>query len=352
MSSINEIILNHQQRGLTPLFPFLKADACEAAADAICRLNKGSIWIVTGFCCFGKGESDGPLGSHFLALALQKMGFSPRLITDSYSHDYFNDLHNTAGHHETTNRHETTDRHDTTGQHDTTGSKQPSPVSIPYPTYCFQNLEALLQLFETEKPVALIAVERCGRAKDGKYYSMRKKDISAVTPPLDELFLRKPSNCISIGIGDGGNEIGMGCYHDLLAAHCDIIPSCVRCDFPIMATVSNWGAYGLIAALEQYRSRGLQKSPEALRAAQDTLKRPHDTLRTAQDTLKSPHGTLPDYTGTSKATQEKLLPTPDEVQAFFQHLLQSGAPDGISGPGHPSVDGFPISYDLEVIGSF
>ncbi len=325
MSSINEIILNHQQRGLTPLFPFLKADACEAAADAICRLNKGSIWIVTGFCCFGKGESDGPLGSHFLALALQKMGFSPRLVTDSYSHDYFNDLHNTAGHHETT------DRHDTTGQHDTTGSKQPSPVSIPYPTYCFQNLEALLQLFETEKPVALIAVERCGRAKDGKYYSMRKKEISAVTPPLDELFLRKPSNCISIGIGDGGNEIGMGCYHDLLAAHCDIIPSCVRCDFPIVATVSNWGAYGLIAALEQCGSRELQKSPEVLLAAQDTLMEPHDTLR---------------------AAQEKLLPTPDEVKAFFRHLLQSGAPDGITGPGHPSVDGFPISYDLEVIGSF
>ena len=58
-----------------------------------------------------------------------------------------------------------------------------------------------------ERPALLISIERCGMSKDRKYYNMRKVEVSEHTAKIDHLFLEFPT---SIGIGDGGNEIGMG----------------------------------------------------------------------------------------------------------------------------------------------
>nr|XP_039248868.1 putative hydro-lyase A1S_1268 [Styela clava] len=49
----------------------------------------------------------------------------------------------------------------------------------------------------------ILATERCGSTENGKYYTMKGKDISAqVGIQLDQHGLR--------GVGDGGNELGMG----------------------------------------------------------------------------------------------------------------------------------------------
>ncbi|WP_175058977.1 DUF4392 domain-containing protein [Thermococcus sp. 2319x1] len=95
----------------------------------------------------------------------------------------------------------------------------------------------------------LISVETPGRAKDGKYYSMSALEIDV--PPFDELFLNARELGIpTIGIGDGGNEIGMGNIRDLVCKHIKFgekIGSVVEVDSLVLSAVSNWGAYGLIA---------------------------------------------------------------------------------------------------------
>ena len=58
-----------------------------------------------------------------------------------------------------------------------------------------------------------------------------------------------------IGIGDGGNEIGMGRFPwselraRLTGPHADRVPCRVQADATIVAGVSNWGAYALAAAI-------------------------------------------------------------------------------------------------------
>src|SRR6516225_4072434 len=96
-----------------------------------------------------------------------------------------------------------------------------------------------------------ISIERCGRSADGAPRNMRGLDISSYTAPLDELFAAGPWE--TIAVGDGGNEIGMGYLpRQLIAQHVEHGET-IACVTParhlIVAGVSNWGAYGLLAAL-------------------------------------------------------------------------------------------------------
>ena len=95
----------------------------------------------------------------------------------------------------------------------------------------------------------LISIETPGRARDGKYYSMSALEIKM--PPLDELFLRaKELGIPTIGIGDGGNEIGMRVIWDLIPKYIKFgekIASTIETDSLVLSAVSNWGAYGLLA---------------------------------------------------------------------------------------------------------
>jgi hypothetical protein len=96
----------------------------------------------------------------------------------------------------------------------------------------------------------LIALERAGIASDGRTYTMRGRDIGEHTLPTHELL--KSASC-SIGIGDGGNEIGMGKIpHDTIVKNIpngDLIHCRVPTDHLIVAGVSNWGAYALAAGV-------------------------------------------------------------------------------------------------------
>ncbi|MBO8174964.1 MAG: DUF4392 domain-containing protein [Thermococcus sp.] len=95
----------------------------------------------------------------------------------------------------------------------------------------------------------LISVETVGRAGDGKYYSM--SGIEVKTTPFDEIFLEaKELGIPTIGIGDGGNEIGMGKIKHLIEKYIPLgekIATVVETDELIVSAVSNWGAYGLVA---------------------------------------------------------------------------------------------------------
>lgn len=101
----------------------------------------------------------------------------------------------------------------------------------------------------------LIAIERAAPGSDGKPHREHGWDMSRETAPLHLLFheagWKRPWT--TIGIGDGGNEIGMGSLPiDIVKEDIPngpLIGAQTPSDHLIVAGVSNWGAYGLLASV-------------------------------------------------------------------------------------------------------
>jgi hypothetical protein len=112
------------------------------------------------------------------------------------------------------------------------------------------------EVLDRHRPALLISIERCGRTAQGRYLNMRGLDVSAETAQVDFLF---EGLIPSVGVGDGGNEIGMGNVADAVAASGKLVsdPCVTRVDRLVIASVSNWGGYGLIAALSALLGRDL-----------------------------------------------------------------------------------------------
>jgi hypothetical protein len=117
------------------------------------------------------------------------------------------------------------------------------------------------KLLDELNPSALISVEKGSRNMKGIYHSLWGLDISPTTSPVDILFEEsKDRGILTVGIGDGGNEIGCGLIADTINK---LHPKGTKCDCPcgagitattvtdvlVIAFVSNWGAYGIEAAL-------------------------------------------------------------------------------------------------------
>jgi hypothetical protein len=128
------------------------------------------------------------------------------------------------------------------------------------------SLDPLIATWRACEVGTAIAIERCGKGADGTPRNMRGLDISDHTAPLDALFLAGPWR--TIAIGDGGNEIGMGALPRwLIARHVDngrAIACVTPAEHLVVAGVSNWGAYALLAALAVLR-------PDWCRALTDCL---------------------------------------------------------------------------------
>lgn len=114
-------------------------------------------------------------------------------------------------------------------------------------------------------PTHLVAVERPGRAGDGGYWSARRESISDWNRPIDTLFLVRPRGVTTVGIGDGGNEVGMGNVRSRIlrqGPRARRIASVVRVDHLVVAGTSNWGAYGVTAHLALLTGRRLLHTAE------------------------------------------------------------------------------------------
>ena len=137
--------------------------------------------------------------------------------------------------------------------------------------------------------------------------------------PLDDLFLlaqqTTQGRVLTTGIGDGGNEVGMGKVIQAVHQHIKngvSIGCTTPADFLITASVSNWGGYALAAAL----------AAEALQQQRGA------------PTLSTPMLS-------AEAIIDRMVPTPLEAKLAVQASLDAGARDGISGTAEPlwSVDG-------------
>jgi hypothetical protein len=108
----------------------------------------------------------------------------------------------------------------------------------------------------------LISIERPGPNASGSCHTMRGRDITELTEPAHLAFTPPRRSLVAettIGIGDGGNEIGMGKIpHETIVKNIpngDLIHCRVPTDHLIVAGVSNWGAYALAAGV--YALRGV-----------------------------------------------------------------------------------------------
>lgn len=114
------------------------------------------------------------------------------------------------------------------------------------------------EILDKFKPRALVAIERPGAGKDGNYHGGGGFSISSFTAKTDILFEEaRARNILTIGIGDLGNELGMGALAEIVEREIplgDVIAARQPADVTVVANISNWGAYGVaacIAALTQ-----------------------------------------------------------------------------------------------------
>ena len=230
--TIEDIILDHDKRGMLALRPHVPADFCRQAAQYVLE-HSGHTVIVTGFYVImaGKPETDGPPGAVTIGRAVQALGRKVSYVTDSYTAPVLRAWADGA-----------------------------DVVEFPI-LGVEESKQHAERLLEELQPSLLISIERCGRNRNDEYLNMRARDITPQTARLDYLF---DHGVPSVGIGDGGNEIGMGNLVHVIPSVESLPddPAISRVDRLIIASVSNWGGYGLAAALSQLTGRDLLPSSE------------------------------------------------------------------------------------------
>ncbi|MBM3924678.1 MAG: DUF4392 domain-containing protein [SAR202 cluster bacterium] len=263
-STIEDIILQRDQRGVAALRPHLPADYAVQAAQYVLD-HPGTTFITTGFYILygGTVETDGPPGAMAIGKALEKLGRKVVYVTDKYCLKAMKTLASPKG---------TVEEFPVT---DLEGSNKAAKV-----------------LIDKHKPALLISIERSSPSRDGIYRNMRSTDVSSYTAKVDAMFRIHPN---TVGIGDGGNEIGMGLLEEFIPKYPKLpqLPAAVACKKLIIASVSNWGGYGLVAAM-------------------------------------------------SKLSKRNLLPTLEEEAGWVKQCVDQGLVDGFTGEAKLYVDGFPM----------
>lgn len=170
------------------------------------------------------------------------------------------------------------------------------------------------QLIADINPAAIVFIERDGANDEGRYHGVRGncRPLGSVAR-IDTLAdAGRAAGVPTIAIGDGGNEVGFGAMREEVQA---IFPdgavcqdgcrsgriTCVSADVTVSAGISNWGAYGVSAAI-------------AVAA------------------------------GTSAA-----LISPDLDAAFIDACLRGGALDGALGRATRSVDGVGVDANRAIL---
>jgi D-glutamate cyclase len=116
------------------------------------------------------------------------------------------------------------------------------------------------RIFAEMKPKAVVTAERLGPAADGYLYNLTAQAYSGPQSTVEHEVIdisgivttAKDKGVLSIGIGDHGNEIGFGRIVETVAAampNGDRLCTRVGTDILLPAMMSNWGCYGIEAAL-------------------------------------------------------------------------------------------------------
>ena len=240
--TIEDIILDHDRRGISALRPRLSTDFCTRAADLILDAP-GTAMIVTGFYIMAAeaGETDGPPGAVVIGEGLSALGYRVIYVSDRYA---VPEIRHTVG-------------------------DAAEVVEFPIATD-EESEEFAVDLLSSHSPSVVIAIERCGMTEEGKFRNMHGHDISEYNAKTDYLFAPHGR---TVGVGDGGNEIGMGNHADLVASTEQLVgrPCVTQTSELVIASTSNWGGYGLVAALSEKAGRNVLASVDREREILDAF---------------------------------------------------------------------------------
>ena len=254
-------------RGLGACRGLLPVDAYARAAAAIAAPSPTRAMLLTGFPVGGYGETDGPPGALAVGRTLVELGWDVVTVACRTTDAVVRALLEDVG---------------------------PVEAADDAGRGAGDACEALRRKYS---PDLVVAIERPGLTADGRLTSMRGEDLTGVAAALDSL-MRAP---LTVAVGDGGNEIGMGALAPYLQAK-GLIPgvSVTRAAHLLLADVSNWGAYGLVAMLD---------------------------LVTGRDTL-------PDA-----ATETR----------WIERLVEAGAVDGMTRSNTAMVDGHSMDVNAQIL---
>lgn len=258
---------------------FLCPGDLATAAVEVARSDR--VAILTGFPCNldhdVKQETDGPLGSVALAVACRACGVDAVILTDDCNAGVLR------------------------------ASVAGSDVEVlHFPPGSEWTASEQARLVEIASSVDhVIAVERSGPNRAGQYQTMSGRNMTHLLAPLERLLpMVHARGGSSTGIGDGGNELGMGKVIDRVEASGRVRDG-IACVAParnlITCSVSNWGAYALAAALGVATRRS-------------------DTLPSDASELRS-----------------------------VNRIVSAGARDGVTGRQEPTVDGMDFEATLSVL---
>ena len=167
--------------------------------------------------------------------------------------------------------------------------------------------------FDRFEPRALIAIEKAGANAKGVYHMVGGTDLTPTVSKARALFDEADRRgVLAIGIGDRGNELGLG---PLAATARALLPFGKDCgcpchggvadetasDLAVPAVISNWGAYGVAACLA------------------------------------------------ALLDEVDLIHTPDVERALFDTAVREGGVDGMSGRAIAAADGVGVQEGIAVV---
>lgn len=212
------------------------------------------IYLISGFVLppFGVPETDGIISTVLLCRTLVMLGRKPVVICPEGNLPAVKALAPVAGLH----------------LYDSVEAIMNLPSAMAVIPFTKDKEEAKKQAENllSKNPAAVLANEAPGANKNGIYHNATGLDVTDMQAKADVLFqAAKDKNIPTFAIGDLGNEIGMGTLEKQITTYIpyagDEHGDTCRCgcnggimaatcaDTLLTATVSDWGVYGIIAAV-------------------------------------------------------------------------------------------------------
>lgn len=229
-----------QDMGHRGFLPSLPANPLAQTAETLRSASR--VILLTGFpvrMADGTfiGETDGPSGTANLAAALTEIGAEVLVLTDQASYHLLEAA---------------------------LEYRAPKASLALIPERNTDEFE--VNCIHDFKPTHFISLERPGKASDGHFHNMRGESIDdMITDSTLLLSEAKKFGAMTISIGDGGNEMGMGTYHDEVVDHVpcgEIICAEEGADITLASGVSNWWGWGLSALLSLQTGKNLLPSKQ------------------------------------------------------------------------------------------
>ena len=241
-------------------------------AERVILLSGFPVRDINGKPC---GETDGPLGTANMAQAFIAAGCEVSIVTDDISYRIMRAA---------------------------VDYRAPKAELIRLPKY--RSATFCRRLMSEIKPTHLITLERPGKAEDGHFHNMRGEIIDDMVCDTDMLLpLAKEWGAITISVGDGGNEAGMGNYRREIIENVPLgkqISAVYPSDYTLVTGVSNWWGWGIAALLSRIKG-------------------------------------------------ENFLPTKEEETQMLAEILKAGAVDGCTGEKEMSVDNLSLDVHLDIL---